>query len=213
VIATSVADAAVSAAIGLPATVRLGLSPRGVIGGHADRVTLRLRDVTVAGLVLEVVHVDARCAWIAPGWPPRLRAGPIEVAVTLTQGSLDDWLLADALPFRLRLREGGLVVRTGAAGIRLAELHAGIAVEDGRVVVVAERADVLGVTIPAPPVRIPLPLPPLPRDTVPTSLVVRDRSATIGLRVPRLDEPLTPALARHLGAATMRQDRRSVLTG
>ena len=150
-IATSVADAAVSAAIGLPATVRLGLSPRGVIGGHADRVTLRLRDVTVAGLVLEVVHVDARCAWIAPGWPPRLRAGPIEVAVTLTQGSLDDWLLADALPFRLRLREGGLVVRTGAAGIRLAELHAGIAVEDGRVVVVAERADVLGVTIPAPP--------------------------------------------------------------
>jgi hypothetical protein len=212
VIATAVTDAAVSAAIGLPATVRLGLSPRGVLGGRADRVTLRLRDVAVAGLVLEVVHVDARRAWIAPGWPPRLRTGPLELAVTVTQGSLDDWLLADALPFRLRLREGGLVVRTGAVGIRLAELHAGIAVEDGRVVVLAERADILGVTVPAPPVRISLPLPPLPGGTMPTSLVVGNDSITIGLRVPCVDEPLTPELIRHLGAATMRQDRRSVLT-
>ena len=105
------------------------------------------------------------------------------------------------------------IVRTGAVGIRLAELHAGIAVEDGRVVVVAERADILGVTVPSPPVRIPLPLPPLPGGTTPTSLVVRDGSITIGLRVPRVDEPLTPELLRNLSAATMRQDRRSVLTG
>jgi hypothetical protein len=212
VIATSIADAAVSAAVGLPTTVRLGLSPRGILGGRADRVTLRLRDLEVAGLALEVVHLDAQRALIAPGWPPRLRTGPVEIAVTVTQASLDDWLLADTVPFRLRLREGGLVVRTGAAGIRLAELHAGIAVEDGRVIVVAERADFLGVTIPAPAVRIPLPLPPLPGGTVPTSLVVGDGSVTIGMRVPRLDEPLTPALIRHLSAATMRQDRRSVLT-
>ncbi|HEX4904727.1 MAG TPA: LmeA family phospholipid-binding protein [Acidimicrobiales bacterium] len=211
-IATAVADAAVSAAVGRPATVRLGLSRRGVLGGRADRVTLRLRGLEVAGLVLDAVHVDARRAWIAPGWPPRLRTGPVEVAVTVTQAALDDWLLADALPFRLRLREGGLIVRTGAVGIRLAELHAGIAVEDGRVVVVAERADILGVTVPSPPVRIPLPLPPLPGGTTPTSLVVRDGSITIGLRVPRVDEPLTPELLRNLSAATMRQDRRSVLT-
>lgn len=210
-IAAAVADAAVSA-IGVPATFRIGISPSGVLGGRADRVTLRLHAVAVAGLALEVVHVDARRAWIAPGWPPRLRTGPVEVAVTVNQGALDDWLRADALLFRLRLREGGLIVRTGAAGIRLAEVHAGVTVEDGRVVVVAERADILGVTVPSPIVRVPLPLPPLPGGTIPTSLLVRHGSLTIGLRVPRVDEPLTPALLRHLGAATMRQDRRSVLT-
>jgi hypothetical protein len=212
VIATAVADAAVSAAIGLPASVRLGLSRQGVLGGRADRVTLRLRHVEVAGLTLDAVHVDARRVRVAPGWPPRLRTGAVEVEVTVTQAALDEWLLADALPFRLRLRDGGLVLRTGAGGIRLAELHAGVAVEDGRLVVVAERADVLGVTIPAPPVRLPLPLPELPREAAPASLAVRDGAATIGLRVPRLDEPLTADLLRHLGTATVRQDRRIVLT-
>jgi len=213
VIATTVADAAVSAAVGRPASVRVGLSRRGVLGGVADRITLRVRDVQVAGLAIEGVHIDARRFRVVPGLPPRLQTGPVAITVTLAQPALDAWLLADALPFRLRLRPGGLVLRTGAAGIRLAELHAGISVEDGRIVVVAERADLLGVTIPAPPIRLPLPLPRLPRGTEPTSLVVGDGRATIGLRLPRLEEPLTPELLHHLVDATVRQDRRSVLTG
>jgi hypothetical protein len=208
----AIADAAISAAIGFPTSVRIGLSRRGVLGGRADRLTMRVRHLEVAGLAIERVHADARGVAVVPGWPPRLRTGPIDVVVTITQAALDRWLLADSLPFRLRLRADGLKVRTGAGGIRLAELHAAIVVDGSRVVVVAERADVLGITIPAPPVRLPLPLPTLPLGTTLTSLVVREGSLRLGLRVPRLDEPITPDLARHLTAATMRQDRRSVLT-
>ena len=86
------------------------------------------------------MHVDARGAWVAPGWPLRLRTGPVEVAVTVTQASLDDWLLADALPFRLRLREDrapeATVLRHGGLSLDLRTRRADV---DGRTVELSAR--------------------------------------------------------------------------
>lgn len=194
-------DSAASAVLGRPARLRVGLSPRGLLSGRADRTVLHLDGVDVAGLEVASLTIDARRTRIRPGWPPRLRAGPVDVRAVLTQAALDRWLLADALPVRVLLRDGGVFVRTGAAGIRLGEVRASIGVDRGRLTVIPQRAQVLGIGIPTAGLRIALPLPALPRDASLSSVAVVEHEITIRVRVAELDEALSPARARRLHAA------------
>lgn len=196
---SALTDSAASAAVRRPTRLRVRLSARGVLAARADRVTVTVGDVSVAGLDVAFVRLDARRVLVQPGWPPRLRAGPVELRITLTQAALDRWLLADAMPLRLRLRSSGLSLRAGAVGVRLAEVGADIAVEGGRLVVIANRAQVLGVTVPTAAMRLPLPLPPLPWASQLTSVDVVEGAVTVTVRVDEVDEPLTPVQARRLG--------------
>lgn len=193
-----ITDSAASAAVGRRARLRVAVSVRGLLRARSDRLVVTIGDLHLAGLDLASVRVVARGAMIVPGWPPRVRAASLEVQATITQAALDRWLLADALPVRLRLRDGGLSLRTGAGGLRLAEVSADLVVDDGRLVVVPGRAQVLGVAVPSLAMRIPLPLPPLPRASRLSSLVILDAAAVVGVRMDDLDEPITPEAARAL---------------
>lgn len=193
-----ITDSAASAAVGRPARLRVAVSVRGLLRARSDRLVVTIGDLHLAGLDLASVRVVARGAMIVPGWPPRVRAASLEVQATITQAALDRWLLADALPVRLRLRDGGLSLRTGAGGLRLAEVSADLVVDDGRLVVVPGRAQVLGVAVPSLAMRIPLPLPPLPRASRLSSLVILDAAAVVGVRIDDLDEPITAEAARAL---------------
>lgn len=195
-----ITDSAASAAVGRPARLRVAVSVRGLLRARSDRLVVTIGDLQLAGLDLASVRVVARGAMIVPGWPPRVRAASLEVQATITQAALDRWLLADALPVRLRLRDGGLSLRTGAGGLRLAEVSADLVVDDGRLVVVPGRAQVLGVAVPSLAMRIPLPLPPLPRASRLSSLVILDAAAVVGVRIDDLDEPITAEAARALAS-------------
>lgn len=197
---SSLADSAASMALGRPARLRMGLSPRGVLAGRVDRAALRVHGVEVAGLDVASVTVRARHVRVGAGWPPRLRAGPVDVRATLTQAAIDRWLLADAMPVRVRLRGDGVFIRTGAAGIRLGEVRATIGVDGGRLTVTPQRAQVLGIGLPTSGLRVVLPLPSLPQEASLRSVAVVDDEITIGIRVPALDEALSPARARRLQA-------------
>lgn len=193
-----VADSAASAAMGRPVRLRVGVSAGGLRRARTDRIAVTIHDLRVAGLDLASVRLLSHRATIVPGWPPRLRAASVEVWATVTQVALDRWLLADALPMRLRLREGGMSLQTGAGGLRLAEMAADVVIDHGRLVVVPRRAQVLGVAVRTPPMRFALPLPPLPRGSRLSSLAVRDGAAVVGLQVSEVDEPITAEAARTL---------------
>lgn len=195
---SALTDTAASAVLGRRTRVRVLLSPRGIVAARADRTVIAVEDVHVAGLDVASVRIDARAASVRPGLPPRLQAGPVEVRAVLTQAAIDRWLLADALPVRIRLRDTGVFVRTGAAGVRLAEVAATIAIHGGRLAVVPQRAQVLGIGVPTAGLRVVLPLPPLPGDASLTSVEVADDALTVEIRLPALDEPLSPATARRL---------------
>lgn len=195
---SGLSDSAASAALGRPARLRVGLSPRGLLAGRVDRTVLRLDGVDVAGLEVASLTIDARRTRVGLGWPPRLRAAPVDVRAVLTQAALDRWLLADAIPVRVLLRDGGVFIRTGAAGIRLGEVRATIGVDRGRLTVIPQRAQVLGIGIPTAGLRITLPLPSLPRDASLSSVAVVDHEITIRIRVPDLDEALSPGRVRKL---------------
>lgn len=186
----AISDSATSAAAGRRLHLRLRLSLRKAAVGRIDRLRVTVDDVDLGGLALTRVAIDARRVTIAPGWPPRLRTGLVRVRADTDQAALDAWARDAALPVRLRLRGDGLAVRAGLRGLRLAEVRATVAVEDRLLVVTPQRGEVLGVGVTAPRVRVPLPLPPLPRGTRATSIEVRDRHASVALEVPRLDEPV-----------------------
>lgn len=188
---TAVLDAAASAVAGRRARVRVSLSAGGLVGGRTDRVAISIDDLTVAGLDLASLAVTAHRMRLVPGLPPRLRAGPVEVRATVLQDALDRWLLGGALPVRLALRSSGLRARAGLAGVRLAEVQAGVEIDQGRLVVTPQRAQVLGVGVGTPALRLPLPLPPLPRSTRIEELVVGEARATVSLRVDEVDEALS----------------------
>lgn len=186
----TVSDSATSAAAGRRLRLRLRLSFREAAVGRIDRLRVTVDDVDLGGLSLTRIAIDARRVTIAPGWPPRLRTGPVRIRAETDQAALDAWARDAALPVRLRLRADGLAVRAGVRGLRLAEVRATIAVHDRLLMVTPQRSEVLGVGVAAPRVRVPLPLPPLPRGTRATSVEVSDRHASVALEVPRLDEPI-----------------------
>lgn len=189
-------DAAGSAAAGRPVQLRVGLSLGDLRSGRISRIRASVEDVELCGLVVARLAIDARDGRLVPGWPPRLRTGPVRIRAEVHQAALDTWLRAAALPIRLRLRSGGLAVRAGLAGVRLAEVRAAVEIDRGLLVVSPSRGEVLGVGLPAPPVRFPLPVPALPRGTRLVGLDVGEGRGTVELEVPSLDEPIDGELIR-----------------
>lgn len=194
-----IGDTAASALAGRPARLRVVLSPGSALGGRLERVSVRVDGIEVSGLVLAHLAVDARRVVVVPGWPPRLRAGPVDVRATVAQDALDRWLRRTGAPLRLRLRADGLATRVGMGGMLLAEVRAGVEVDRGRLVVTPTRARVFGLGIGTPLVRVPLPLPPLPRGTHVVELSLSDGEARIGVRIPVVDEPVDADRLRLLG--------------
>lgn len=186
----AVSDSATSAVAGRPLRVRVALSPAHVVAGRVTQLGLTIDDIELGGLAIARLTVRARGARLVPTWPPRLRTGPVRIRAEIDQGALDAWLRRAKLPLRLRLGADDLTARTGLGGLRLAEVRAGIQVERSRLVVTPLRGDVLGLGLRAPPVRVPLPLPPLPRSCRVTGFEVRDGRATVELELPGIDEPL-----------------------
>lgn len=204
-------DAAGSAAAGRPVRLRVGLSLGDVRSGRIGRIRASIEDTELGGLVVARLAIDARDGRLVPGWPPRLRTGPVRIRVEVHQPALDTWIRAAALPIRLRLRSGGLAVRTGLAGVRLAEVRAAVEIDRGRLVVTPSRGEVLGIGLPTPPVRVPLPIPALPRSTRLVALHVGEGRGTFDLEVPSLEEPIDGELIRQawrlrsLGSAASRE--------
>lgn len=204
-------DAATSAAAGRPVRVRIGLSPGVAVTGRISRLRATVVDVDLGGLVVARLTLDARDARLVPTWPPRLRTGPVRIRAEVQQGALDTWTRRAGVPVRLRLRADGLAVRAGLAGIRLADVRAAVEINRGLLMVTPLRGEVLGIGLAAPPVRVPLPIPVLPRGTRLVGLDVCDGRGTFELEVPSLDEPIDgdrirqARRLRSLGSATGRR--------
>lgn len=205
-----VGDTALSALAGRPARLRVALSAGSALGGRVERLSLRFDGIEVSGLVLAHLAIDARQVTVVPGWPPRLRAGPVLLDATVAQDALDRWLRRAGVPLRLRLRADGLATRVGMGGIRFAEVRAGVEVDRGRLVVTPRGAEVFRLGLGTPAVRVPLPLPPLPRGTQLVELSLTDGEARIGVRIPLVDEPVDVERVRLLGRLLAAHDRRRV---
>jgi hypothetical protein len=199
-----VADVVTVSATGRDVRVRTSGSLVSLLWGEVGRLSVRASDVQVGGLRLAAVRVDAARAHVVPGWPPRFRAGPVDVHVSVTQEELDRWPPAAALPVRLRVRSDGLRARTGIGGVRVAEVAVSAAVDGGRIVVSGASARLLGVGVDLGSLRVVLPLPALPYGTRLTTLETFDDLATLAFRVPAVDEPLRPERLAHLAAALRR---------
>lgn len=162
-------------------------------------MSCRVGGVAVGGLALADLRIDAYRVGLAAGWPPRLRAERVRVRATVEQSALDDWLRADALPVRIRLGERGIAIRAGIGGLRLAELRAAVEIENGRLVVTPQGTELLGLGVGSPPLRVPLPVPPLPRRTTVSAVAVSEGRATVTLEIPDVDEALEPGTWRRAG--------------
>jgi hypothetical protein len=64
--------------------------------------------------------------------------------------------------------------------------------------VIPQRARVMGIDVPTAGLRVVLPLPSLPRESSLTSVSVVADAITIAIRIPMVDEPLSPDMARRL---------------
>ena len=181
-------DAVASAAAGRPVRLRVGLSPGGVCSGRVGRLRATVDDIDLGGLEVTRLALDARDARVIPAWPPRLRTGPVRIRAEVRQGALDTWTRRASLPVRLRLRAEGLAVRAGLAGVRLADVRAAVEIDRGLLMVTPLRGEVLGLGLPALPVRLPLPIPALPRGTRLVALDLSEGRGTFEVEVPSLDE-------------------------
>ena len=198
------ADVVTISATGRDVRVRTSGSLVSLLRGQVGRLSIRASDVQVGGLNLAAVRVDAARAHVVPGWPPRFRAGPVDVRVTVTQDALDRWAPAAALPVRLRVRSDGLRARTGIGGVRVAEVGLAAAVDEDRIVLSGASAKVLGMGVDLGGLRVVLPLPALPRGTRLTTLETSDDLVNLAFRVPAVDEPLRPDRLPHVAGALHR---------
>jgi hypothetical protein len=136
---------------------------------------------------------------VAPGFPPRLRAGPVGLRAYVSQDNVDRWVHTARLPLRLTLTDEGVLVTTGMAGIKMSETLTDLEVSGRFLRLAPKRMTIAG--LPTPMMRFLrgyLPLPPLPKGAR-----LRDvRSATgevaITFELEHLDEPLTPDVLNRL---------------
>jgi hypothetical protein len=178
---------------------RVKVSPSGLARGEVDVASLELPAVLAAGLVIDRIAVRAERVRVAPGLPPHLRAGPVDVTAVVTQDKVDRWTADGKLPLRLELSDAGVVVSTGVGGIRFGRLLTELDVSHGLLRLRPVRASIIG--LPAPLVRFLrgyLPLPPLPRGAHLVEVLHGDGELSARFRIEEFDEPMTPDVARRL---------------
>lgn len=182
-----------------PIKVRAKVNPVSMAFGTVDVLVFELGELELAGLEVERIVVRVEQVRIEPGFPPRLKAGPIGFKATVAQGAVDKWTQRMHVPVRLVLGEDGILVRTGVRGFSISEVTAEIAVSGHLVTLRPTRASFVG--LPAPVMgflRGYLPLPPLPRGARLTQVDHEDGSLTAWFSLDDVDQALTPAIARRL---------------
>lgn len=186
-----------------PIRPRVRVSARGLLRGEIDVLRIEVPAVLAAGLVLDRVVLRGERVRVAPGLPPRLRAGPVTLRAYVGQEHVDRWVRTSHLPITLRLTDEGIVLTTGLAGFRMTETLADLEVTGPFLRLAPRRMTVVG--LPAPLVRFLrgyLPLPPLPRGARLTEVGHGDGELAVTFTFEEVDEPLTPDLARRLGLTT-----------
>jgi hypothetical protein len=182
-----------------PAKIRMRSSPRSALAGRLDVLVIDLGELELAGLEIERLVVHAERTRVQPGFPPRLRAGPLGFKVTIVQSAIDRWTKRVHLPVRLRLTDEGVIARASVRGFALSEVATELVASGPFVTLRPKRASMLG--LPAPVVgmfRGYLPLPPLPLGARVARVDHGDGSLTAWFTLDDVDEPLTPAIARRL---------------
>ena len=196
-------DDAASRVLSHPVRPRVNVSPQGLLRGELDLVQVEVPAVLAAGLVLDRLVVRAERLRIVPGLPPRLRAEPVSLRAYVTQESIDRWVHSAHLPIRLALTEEGVLLTTGVRGIKTSETLADLEVSGRFLRLAPKRMTIVG--LPTPLVRFVrgyLPLPPLPKGARIISVRPGDGDLAVTFALDRLDEPLTPAIARRLRTLT-----------
>ena len=192
-------DTVSEATLGRPLRPRLRLSPAGLLRGEVDLLKIELPAYAVAGLVIDRFVVRAEHLRVAPGLPPRLLAGPVQLQAVVSQENVDRWTKHLRLPFRLRLTEEGVLTTAGFGGSRFSEILTIPDISNGLLRLRPQRASLLGV--PAPLVRFLrgyLPLPPLPRDAFLESVVPGDGELTLVFRIDEFEQAITPDVRKRL---------------
>ncbi|MEQ1786416.1 MAG: LmeA family phospholipid-binding protein [Acidimicrobiales bacterium] len=196
-------DDAASRLIDHPIRPRVKVTPQGMLKGELDVVKVEVPAVLAAGLVLDRVVVRAEHVRVAPGFPPRLQASPLTLRAYVSQANVDRWTHTAHLPIRVALTEEGVVLTTGVRGIRMSETLADLEVAGRFLRLAPKRMTIVG--LPAPLVRFfrgYLPLPPLPKGARITDVRPGDGELAVTFELEKLDEPLTPDIARRLRSFT-----------
>lgn len=175
----------------------------GVLRGELDVVKVEVPAVLAAGLVLDRLVVRAEHVRIAPGLPPRLRAGPVSMRAYVSQGNVDRWTRTAHLPIRLALTEEGVMLTTGVRGFKMSETLADLEVAGRFLRLAPKRMTIVG--LPTTLVRFfkgYLPLPPLPKGARITSVRPGDGELAVTFELEAVDEAITPDIARRLRSLT-----------
>jgi hypothetical protein len=194
-------DSTASRVVDHPIRPRVKVTPQGLLRGELDVVKVEVPAVLAAGLVLDRVVVRAERVRIAPGFPPRLQAGPVGLRAWVCQEHVDRWTHTARLPIRLELTEDGVLLTTGVRGFRMSETLADLEVSGRFLRLAPKRMTIVG--LPAPMARFfrgYLPLPPLPKGARITDVRPGDGELMVTFELANLDEPLTPDIARRLRA-------------
>jgi len=196
-------DDVASRIIDHPIRPRVKATPQGLLRGELDVVKVEVPAVLAAGLVLDRVVVRAEQVRIAPGLPPRLRAGPVGLRAYVSQQNVDRWTRTARLPIRLALTEDGVLLTTGVRGFKMSETLADLEVSGPFLRLAPKRMTIVG--LPAPLARFfrgYLPLPPLPKGARITDVHPGDGELAVTFELDHVDEPLTPDIARRLRSLT-----------
>lgn len=196
-------DDAASRIIDHPIRPRVKVSPAGLLRGELDIVKVTIPAVLAAGLVLDRIVIRAEHVRIAPGLPPRLKAGPVTLRAYVSQGNVDRWTRTAHLPIRLVLTEDGVLLATGLGGFKMSETLADLEVAGRFIRLAPKRMTIVGLdTSLVRFFRGYLPLPPLPRGARITDVRHGDGELAVTFALEHLDEPITPDIARRLSSFT-----------
>ncbi|GEM_PF-1807408 len=181
-------DRILGRALGVKMSVRVSLSP-GILLGRVSNLSVQLRELSVAGLLIESVDVRLGETRVLLRLPPTVRITDISAGVTVTQDAFDRWTRIAALPVRLRFRPDRVVARTGLAGLRLGEAAVGLTVENNLLRLAPLSVNVLGFGLGSPSeiFAVALPLPPLPHGARVIDLTSYDRRVEVTLGVPEFE--------------------------
>lgn len=192
-------DDAASRLLDHPIRPRVKVTPTGLLRGELDVVRLEVPAVLAAGLVLDRLILRAEHVRVAPGLPPRLRAGPVTLRACVSQANVDRWTHIAHLPIRLDLTAEGVMLTTGVGGFKMTETLAELEVAGRFLRLSPKRMRIVG--LPTTLVRFfrgYLPLPPLPKGARITEVHPGEGELAVTFALEHVDEPLTPDIAHRL---------------